>query len=66
MDQSGTAAVVTPMSKIRSDSRTYGVREQWVGELDFRVTRWLNKGLTVNFAVSTSSPNVRTRRLVTC
>ena len=36
----------------------YSVRKQLVGELYFRVMRWLNKVLTVNSTVSVSSPAV--------
>eukprot|EP00976_Prorocentrum_cordatum_P026458 537017-Prorocentrum_minimum.AAC.1 len=37
-------------------TRTCGVRKELVGELNFRVVRWLNKVLMVNSTVSVSSP----------
>eukprot|EP00959_Pyramimonas_sp_CCMP1952_P347722 7283845-Pyramimonas_sp.AAC.1 len=41
------------------DTDIYGVRKELAGELNFRVTRWLNKVLTAKFTVSVSSPTVR-------
>eukprot|EP00959_Pyramimonas_sp_CCMP1952_P475243 9504079-Pyramimonas_sp.AAC.1 len=34
------------------DTDIYGDRKEWVGELNFRATRWLDKVLTVHFTVS--------------
>eukprot|EP00976_Prorocentrum_cordatum_P029791 606765-Prorocentrum_minimum.AAC.1 len=43
--------------KSRATVRTYGVRKELAGELNFRVMRWLNKILTVDVTVSVSSPS---------
>eukprot|EP00959_Pyramimonas_sp_CCMP1952_P387599 8123124-Pyramimonas_sp.AAC.1 len=38
-------------------TRSCDLRTESVGELNFRVTRWLNKVLMVHFTVSASSPS---------
>eukprot|EP00976_Prorocentrum_cordatum_P078328 1183063-Prorocentrum_minimum.AAC.2 len=43
-------------SRALSWTPAYGVRKNSVGELDFRVIRWLDKVLTVNSTVPVSSP----------
>eukprot|EP00976_Prorocentrum_cordatum_P033448 681103-Prorocentrum_minimum.AAC.1 len=50
--------VVNNIRRGRSGStRTYAIRKKLTGESKFRVRRWLNKVLTVDSAVTVSSPN---------
>ena len=43
-------------SRTEGSTRTFDVREELTGESNPRVTKWLHKVLTVNSAVSVSSP----------
>eukprot|EP00959_Pyramimonas_sp_CCMP1952_P072567 1516142-Pyramimonas_sp.AAC.1 len=46
-------------------TRTYGVRKELAGELNLRVTRWLDKVFTVDSTAAVSSPAVDAALAVT-
>eukprot|EP00959_Pyramimonas_sp_CCMP1952_P052755 1103001-Pyramimonas_sp.AAC.1 len=50
--------VLHAMRGIQGSTWTCDVRKELAGELNYRVTRWLDKVLMVHFTVSVSSPSV--------
>eukprot|EP00959_Pyramimonas_sp_CCMP1952_P412413 8642520-Pyramimonas_sp.AAC.2 len=51
-----TLESVSSQHTVYADTDIYGLREEFVGELNSPVTRWLNKVLMVNSTVPVSSP----------